>query len=320
MDGGHAGRAVAAGAGLDGDAGEALAGGGQAGGGAYLQLGLVVGGEQQEGGVGVEHVAGAFDRALEQAVEVVGGRGADEDLEGVGARAALGAGRVSDAGPRSGVCRTARSSVADEQADRGGLAVGVADPEVGGVDGDHAAVGAADAVAALPAGELEGLGDAGAGAGGLRPGGEVGEGLADDLLGGVAEEVRRRPRSSAEMAPARSIWTTATRTRLVGEREQVGGAGTGPAERVPTGRSGRSSWNQTCLCGGGVLDAPAGGEGGAQQQAAAALAVGAAEVGGRGPGGGSRAPGSGRRPRRVRRRRCAGTGRRRRCPRGPRRW
>ena len=49
------------------------------------------------------------------------------------------------------------------------------------------------------------------------------------------------------MAPARSIWTTATRTRLVGEREQVGGRATGPAARVPTGRSGRSSWNQTCL-------------------------------------------------------------------------
>ena len=66
---------------------------------------------------------------------------------------------------------------------------------MGGVDRDDAAVGAADAVAALPAGELEGLGDAGAGAGGVRPGGEVGEGLADDLLGGVAEEVLARRRS-----------------------------------------------------------------------------------------------------------------------------
>ena len=79
--------------------------------------------------------------------------------------------------------------VADEEADRGGLAVGVADAEVGGVDGDDPAVGAPYAVAALPAGELEGLGDAGAGAGGVRPGGEVGERFADDLLGGVAEEV-----------------------------------------------------------------------------------------------------------------------------------
>ena len=87
--------------------------------------------------------------------------------------------------------------VADQEADRGGLAVGVADAQVGGVDGDDPAVGAPYAVGALPAGELEGLGDAGAGAGGVRPGGEVGEGLADDLLGVVREEVagRRRSRS-----------------------------------------------------------------------------------------------------------------------------
>ena len=109
VDGGHAGGAVAAGAGLDGDAGEALAGGGQAGGGAYLQLGLVVGGEQQVGGVAVEHVAGAFDGALEQAVEVVGGGGADEDLERVGGLAARRWSPVSGRGPRSGVCSTARS-------------------------------------------------------------------------------------------------------------------------------------------------------------------------------------------------------------------
>jgi hypothetical protein len=62
-----------AGAGLDRDAGEALAGGRQTRGGADLQLGLVVGGQQQEGGVAVEHVAGSFDGALQQAVEVVGG-------------------------------------------------------------------------------------------------------------------------------------------------------------------------------------------------------------------------------------------------------
>ena len=98
VDGGHPGAAVAPGAGLDGDAGEALAGGGQAGGGAYLQLGLVVGGEQQVGGVAVEHVAGAFDGALQQAVEVVGGGGADEDLEGVGGLAALRQARLSAAG------------------------------------------------------------------------------------------------------------------------------------------------------------------------------------------------------------------------------
>ena len=108
VDGGHTGGAVASGAGFDGDAGEPLAGGGQAGGGADLQLGLVVGGEQQEGGVAVEHVAGAFDGALEEAVEVVGGGGADEDLEGVRG-AALGAG-VGRTGARCGVCRMARSS------------------------------------------------------------------------------------------------------------------------------------------------------------------------------------------------------------------
>ncbi len=87
MDGGHARGAVAAGAALDGDAREALAGRGQAGGGADLQLRLVVGGQQEEGGVAVEHVAGAFHGALQQAVEVVGGGGADEDLERVGALA-----------------------------------------------------------------------------------------------------------------------------------------------------------------------------------------------------------------------------------------
>ena len=87
VDGGHPGGAVASGSGLDGDPGEPLAGGGQAGGGADLQLGLVVGGQQEVGGVAVEHVAGAFDGALEEAVEVVGGRRADEDLERVGGAA-----------------------------------------------------------------------------------------------------------------------------------------------------------------------------------------------------------------------------------------
>ena len=73
VDGGHPGRPVASSARLDGHAGEALPGGRQPGGGAHLQLGLVVGGEQQIGGVPVEHVASAFDGALEQPVEVVGG-------------------------------------------------------------------------------------------------------------------------------------------------------------------------------------------------------------------------------------------------------
>ena len=97
----------------------------------------------------------------------------------------LGAGGVSDGGPRERGLQDGAFVVADEEADRGGLAVGVADAQVGGVDGGDPAVGAADAVAALPAGELEGLGEAGAGAGGVRPGGEVGEGLADDLVRAV---------------------------------------------------------------------------------------------------------------------------------------
>lgn len=50
----------------------------------------------------------------------------------------------------------------------------------------------------------------------------------------------------ALIAPVPSIWTTATRTRpSVTGRSEVGR--TGPAERMPTGRWGRSSWNQTCL-------------------------------------------------------------------------
>ena len=109
VDGGHAGGAVPPGAGLDGDAGEALAGGGEPGRGADLQLGLVVGGQQQEGGVGVEHVAGAFDGALEESVEVVGGGGADEDLEGVRG-AGLGELEAVGGGHPIGVWSRARSS------------------------------------------------------------------------------------------------------------------------------------------------------------------------------------------------------------------
>ncbi|MEY9814744.1 hypothetical protein RKD21_005001 [Streptomyces albogriseolus] len=103
VDGRHAGGAVAAGAALHGDACEALAGRGQAGGGADLQLGLVVGGEQQEGGVAVEHVAGALHGALQQAVEVVGGGGADEDLERVGALAVGAARGVGGGAPEGGL-------------------------------------------------------------------------------------------------------------------------------------------------------------------------------------------------------------------------
>ena len=74
VDGGHAGGAVAARAGLDRDPCEALAGRGEAGGRTDLQLGLVIGGQQEERGVGVQHVACPLDRALEQSVEVVRGR------------------------------------------------------------------------------------------------------------------------------------------------------------------------------------------------------------------------------------------------------
>ena len=249
VDGGHPGRAVPPAARLDGDAGEALAGGGQAGGGAYLQLGLVVGGQQQIGGVAVEHVAGAFDGALEQSVEVVGGGGADEDLEGVGRRTrrlSPAAGGVACEGTRSGRLQDGALVVADEQADRGGLAVAVPDAQVGGVDGDGAAVGAAHAVGALPAGELERLGDAGAGAGGVRPGGEVGERLADDLLGGVAEEFlcvlvpggdrRRRGR------PGRRRRGRGCRRRAARRR-----AGRGRRRGCPRGARGGRGWNQTRL-------------------------------------------------------------------------
>lgn len=62
---------------------------------------------------------------------------------------------------------------------------------MGGVDGDDSAVAAADAVTALPTGEEQRLDDAGADARGVRPGGELGEGFADDLVGRVAEEVFR---------------------------------------------------------------------------------------------------------------------------------
>ena len=205
-----------------------------------------------------------------------------------------------------------------EEADRGGLAARVADPEVRGVHRGHAAVGAADAVAALPAGELEGLGDAGAGAGGVRPGREVGEGLADDLLGGVAEEFLRVLVPGGDGAGAVDL-DDRDADAAVGEREEVGGqgrAGGAGAHRAV----GEVELEPDLLVRGRVLDAPAAGQGRAQLEAAAALAVGAAHVDGRRPGVGSHAPGSGRPPRCVRRRRCADTGRRRRCPRVRRRW
>jgi hypothetical protein len=279
VDGGHAGRAVAAGPGLDGNAGEALAGRRQAGRRAYLQLGLVVGGQQQEGGVGVQHVAGAFHGALEEPVQVVGGGGADEDLERVGVPAVVVVGGVA-AGAAGGTLQDGAFLVADQQTDRGGLALGVADAQVGGVDGDDAALGVADAVAALPAGELEGLDDAGAGAGGVRPGGEVGEGLAGDGGGRVAEEFLGVLVPRADQAVAVDLDdgdphpAGGGREHLDGERGARGAGADGALRQVEL--------EPDLLAGGRVVDAPPGGEGRAELEAAAALLVGAAH----GQGGG----------------------------------
>ncbi len=151
---------------------------------------------------------------------------------------------------------------------------------MGGVDRGHAAVGAADAVGALPAGEAEGLGDAGAGAGGVRPGGEVGEGLAGDLLGGVPEEFLGVLVPGRDGARAVDL-DDRDADPAVGEGEQGG----------RKGRAGRAGAHRACgevelepdqLLGGGVVDAPAAGQGCAQLEAAATLAVGAAH-GDRGP-------------------------------------
>ena len=155
-----------------------------------------------------------------------------------------------------------------------------------GVDGDDAAVGAADAVAALPAGEPQGLGDAGAGAGRVRPGGEVGEGLADDLFGGVAEEFLGVLVPGGDGAGAVDL-DDGDADPAVGEREEVGG------QRRACGADAHRAFGKVelepdLLVRGGVLDAPAAGQGRAEQEAAAALAVGAAEVRGRARSGISR--------------------------------
>lgn len=276
VHGGHPRAAVAPGAGLDGDAGEALAGGGEAGGGPHLQFGLVVGGEQQIGGVAVEHVAGALDRALKEAVEVVGGGGADEDLEGVRGLAAL---RHAAVGGR----RAARGGLEHrallgpyQQQDGGRLAGAVADPQVGAVDGQDTAVAAAQAVGALPAGELEGFGQADAGAGGLRPGGEVGQGLAEHGVGGVAEEVGGVVVPAGDPALAVDL-DDGDPDPLVGQR-QFRGRQDGAGGAGARGALGQVELEPDLLSGAGVLHAPAAGQGGAQQQAAPALVVGVAEL------------------------------------------
>lgn len=273
VDGRHPGGAVASRPGFDGDPGEALAGRGEAGRGADLQLRLVVRGEQEERRVGVEHVARPLDRPLEEAVEVVRGRGTDEHLERV--RGAVVGGGVGDRCADGGLEHGALV-VADEETDRGGFAVGVADPQVRGVDGDGPAVGAADSVAALPAGELEGVGDAGVGPGGVRPGHEVGELLAGDLLRRVPEDERGVVVPRADRAGAVDLHD-GDPDPLVGDGEERGGQD--GARRADAHRPvGQVQLEPDVLTRGGVLDAPAGGQGGAEQQTAAVLAVWAAEV------------------------------------------
>lgn len=164
--------------------------------------------------------------------------------------------------------------VAHQEADGGRLARGVPYAQVGGVDGDHPAGGGPDAVAALPAGELEGLRDAGAGAGGVRPGGQIGEGLADDLFAGVAEELLRVLVPRGDGGGAVDL-DHRHPDPAVGEGEQVGGEhGAGGAGA--DGAVGEVELEPDLLVGGGVLDAPAGGQGRAELEAATALAVGAA--------------------------------------------
>lgn len=200
-----------------------------------------------------------------------GGGGADEDLEGVGG-AALGA-RLGD-GALGGL-EDGALVLPHQEADGGGLALSVADPEVGGVDGDHAAVGAADAVAALPAGEAEGLGEAGADAGGVGPGGEVAEGFAGDLLGAVAEEFLGVLVPGGDRAAAVDLGDGDADAGLGDREEGVGEDGAGGAGA--DGALGEVQVEPDVLAGGGVVDAPAVGECRAEEQAAAVLAVRAAE-------------------------------------------
>ncbi len=151
---------------------------------------------------------------------------------------------------------------------------------MGGVDGDDAAVDGADAVTALPAGEPERLRDAGAGAGRVRPGGEVGEGFAGDLLGRVAEEFLGVLVPGGDVAGAVDL-DDRHADSAVGEGEEVGGEGRAGRARAH-GPGGEVELEPDGLVGGGVLDAPAAGQGRAQLEPAAALPVGAAHVDGGG--------------------------------------
>lgn len=273
VDRGHPGGAVAARSGLDGDPGEALASRGKAGRRPYLQLRLVVGGQQQESGIRVEHVAGPLDRALQQSVEVVGGGRTDEDLERV--RGAILGRCVGDRCTHRAL-EHGPLVVANEEADRGRFALGVADSEMGGVDGDDASVGSPDAVTALPSGEPQGIGDAGVRARCVRPGREVGELLAGDLLGSVSEQEGGVVVPRGDGAGAVDLDDGDTYS-LVGDGEQLRGQdGTRRADAHGAVR--KVELEPDLLVRRRVLDSPAGSECGAEQQAAAAFPVRAAEV------------------------------------------
>lgn len=166
--------------------------------------------------------------------------------------------------------------VAYEEADRGGIAVGVADAQVGGVDGRHAAVGAADAVAALPARELQRVSDSRARAGSVRPGREVGEGFTDDLFGDVSEEVFRVLAPGGDGSGAVDL-DDGDPHSAVGQREEVDGEG--GARGAGAHRAlGKGELEPDEFVRRRVVDAPAGGEGCAELEAAAALAVGVTHV------------------------------------------
>lgn len=144
------------------------------------------------------------------------------------------------------------------------------------VHGDDPAVGPADAVTALPPGEPQGVGDAGVGAGSVRPGHEVGQLLAADLLRGVAEEERGVVVPRGDGAGAVDLddghpYAWFRHGQQSGGQHRAGGADT-------HGAFGKVELEPDVFVRRGVLDAPAGGERRAEQQPATAFAIGAAEI------------------------------------------
>ncbi len=112
--------------------------------------------------------------------------------------------------------------------------------------------------------------------GGVRPGGEVGEGFAGDLLGGVAEQLLRVLVPGGDGAGAVDL-DDGDADPGVGQRQQVGGEG--GARGAGADRAlGEVELEPDGLVGGRVVDAPVAGQGGAELEAASALAVGAAHV------------------------------------------